>query len=117
MSASSLDALQRLQKRQRSDVAYPTSPLASRVSVDPMHVEFMPTVVDSVSVSDTTSTSSLGKHTPTRSTSTMTGSGHPRYLPLFVLFCFDLKQTKYFPLETDDNPNTTFYSLLFVEIQ
>ncbi|KAF8929582.1 hypothetical protein BGZ52_002045, partial [Haplosporangium bisporale] len=77
VSASSLDALQRLQKRQRSDMAYHTTPplAPSRVSVDPMYVDFMPTVVDSV-LSDTTSTSSLGKHTPTRSTSTMTGSDH-----------------------------------------
>ncbi|KAG0095367.1 hypothetical protein BGZ93_005968 [Podila epicladia] len=75
MSASSLDALQRLQKRQRSDMAYNSSHLASpHMSRDPMHVDFMPTVVDSVS--DITSTSSLGRHTPTRSTSTMTGSSY-----------------------------------------
>ncbi|KAG0360321.1 hypothetical protein BG005_010924 [Podila minutissima] len=75
MSASSLDALQRLQKRQRSDVAYNSSLLASpHISRDPMHVDFMPTIVDSVS--DTTSTSTLGRHTPTRSTSTMTGSSY-----------------------------------------
>ncbi|KAF9314114.1 hypothetical protein BG003_004517 [Podila horticola] len=75
MSASSLDTLQRLQKRQRSDMAYNSSLLASpHISRDPMHVDFIPTIVDSVS--DTTSISSLGRHTPTRSTSTMTGSSY-----------------------------------------
>ncbi|KAG0016362.1 hypothetical protein BGZ81_011232 [Podila clonocystis] len=74
MSASSLDALQRLQKRQRSDMAFSSSLLASpHISKDPMHVDFMPTVVDSLSEASSTS---LGRQTPTRSASTMTGSSY-----------------------------------------
>ncbi|KAG0348816.1 hypothetical protein BG004_004075 [Podila humilis] len=75
VSASSLDALQRLQKRQKSEAAlhqstFLASPQTS--TVDPMHVEFAPTIKVDLSTASTASAQTK------KSTSTMTGSsgGH-----------------------------------------